>query len=395
MSRMADPEPKTDESVEGFHRAVLDGLPEAVIVASPDGAITFLNAAAETLLGYAGADVVGKPITVLVPRQPERRVDPVKWLARWAAEPTVAQSRFVDLTARRGDGEEMPVEVRVRPGRIGGADRYFITVRDNTQRRREQTALKDSNLRAARILMVAEDAIVSVDAGQKIILFNLAAEKMFGYRAEEVLAQDLAILIPPEARAGHAQNIEGFRLSKQASRMMGDRPEVRGRRRSGETFALEATITKVMAAGALTYTAHLRDVTERNRARRALKESERRVRAVFDHASEAIALLTPGGAIIEINRAGEALTTADRPLMGAALWDAPWLGVDLLAAPEAAEGLKAAIETAASGRPTRMAAELQKDGKPLSVDVRLTPITNADGAVVYILAEGRFDPTGV
>ncbi|MFI4975519.1 MAG: PAS domain S-box protein [Caulobacterales bacterium] len=388
---MSEPVLDADATLPGFHETVLDGLPEAVIVAAPDGVITFVNAAAQTLLGYGAADVVGQPITALVPRQPERRVDPVKWLARWAAEPDVEQSRFLDLTARRRDGREMPVEVRVREGRVGGRQRYFITVRDNTARRHEQIALKDANLRAARILMVAEDAIVSIDADQKLIFFNLAAERMFGYRAEEVLGQPLSILIPWQARAAHEGHVEAFRDSKHASRMMSERSQVKGFRRSGETFPLEATITKVMAAGALTYTAHLRDVTERNRARDALLESERRIRAVFDHAGEAIALLTPAGEVVEINRAGEALTTAERPLIGAPLWEAPWLGFDVASAPAAAERLRAAIQTAAAGEPARMAAELIRDGKPLPIDVRLTPIPDDTGVVAYVLAEGRFE----
>jgi PAS domain S-box-containing protein len=388
---MGEPTHLTDEGLEGFHATVLDGLPEAVIVAAPDGVISFVNAATQTLLGYAAAEVVGQPITVLVPRQPERRADPVKWLARWAAEPDLEQSRFLDLTARRRDGHEMPVEVRVRAGDIAGRQRYFITVRDNTLRRQEQNALKDANLRAARILLVAEDAIVSVDADQNIVFFNLAAETMFGYRAEAVLGQPLAMLIPPQVRAAHPAHVEDFRQDKRASRMMGDRPEVRGLRQSGESFPLEATITKVMIGGALTYTAHLRDVTERNRARERLEESERRIRAVFDHAAEAIALLTPEGRVIEINRAGAALTSADRPLIGAPLWEAPWLGVDLAAAPDAAGPLKAAIQAAAAGQPGRFSAELLRDGRPLPIDVRLTPITGNAGEVAYVLAEGRFE----
>lgn len=380
-----------DETLEAFHKTVLDGLPEAVIVAVPEGRITFVNKAAEALLGYRAAEVVGRPITVLVPREPGRRADPVKWLAKWAAEPDLEQSRFLDLTARRRDGGEMAVEVRVREGLVGGQQRYFITVRDNTARRQEQIALKDANLRAARILMVAEDAIVSIDADQKIIFFNPAAERMFGYRAEEVLGQNLSILIPQQARASHAGYVEGFRESKSASRLMSERAEVMGSRRSGEVFPLEATITKVMAAGSLTYTAHLRDVTERNRARDRLQESERRIRAVFDHAGEAIALLATDGSVLEINRAGTALTAADRPLVGAPLWEAPWLGVNLAVGSGEAEGLKSAIRTAASGQPARLAVELTRDGKPLPIDVRLTPILGADGRVAYVLAEGRFD----
>ena len=388
---MSEPTRQLDETLPAFHETVLDGLPEAVIVVVPDGKITFVNKATETLLGYRADEIVGQPITVLVPREPGRRADPVKWLARWAAEPDVEQSRFLDLTARRQDGGELTVEVRVREGRVGGQQRYFISVRDNTARRQEQIALKDSNLRAARILMVAEDAIVSIDADQKIIFFNPAAERMFGYRAEEVLGQNLSILVPEKARATHPSQIEAFRQSTSASKMMSERTQVFGARRSGEVFPLEATITKVMAAGALTYTAHLRDVTERNRARDQLIESERRIRAVFDHASEAIALLATDGAVLEINRAGTALTSADRPLIGAPLWEAPWLGVNLAVGSGEAEGLKAAIRTAASGQAARLAVELTRDGQPLPIDVRLTPISDADGAVAYVLAEGRFD----
>ena len=387
---MTAPTPTADEAIEGFFETVLDGLPEAVIVASPDGQITFVNAATETLLGFGLSDIVGQSITALVPRQTDRRADPVQWLARWAAEPDVEQSRFVDLTARSRDGREMPVEVRVRQGAVGGRPRYFITVRDNTLRRKEMIALKDANLRAARILMVAEDGIVSVDAGQTIIFFNLAAERMFGYRAEEVLGQPLSMLLPPTSRAGHPAQVDGFREDKRASRMMGDRPEVRGCRRSGETFPLEATITKVMAAGALTFTAHLRDVTERNRAREALEERERRIRAVFDHASEPIALLDPAGAIIEINRAATALATAGRTLTDAPLWEAPWLGVDLPADPGAGERLRAAIASAAAGVAGTLAVELTRAGRPLPIELRLTPISGEDGETLYVLAEGRF-----
>jgi len=388
---MNEPTPQADSALEGFHRAVLDGLPEAVIVAAPDGRITFVNAATERLLGYGQAEIVGEPITRLVPRNPERRADPIKWLARWAAEPDFEQSRFLDLTARRRDGGELTVEVRVREGRIDGRQRYFITVRDNTARRHEQIALKDANLRAARILMVAEDAIVSIDADQNIIFFNLAAELMFGYPAEAVLGLPVSILLPIEARAGHVGHVESFRESKQASRMMSDRPEVLGRRRSGETFSIEATITKVLAGGQLTYTAHLRDMTERNRARDQLNESERRVRAVFDHAAEAIALLTPDGAIVEINRAAASLATEGHPLIGAPLWEAPWLGVDLDVGAVAAEQLRLAVQTAAGGQAARTTAVLARDSKPLPIDIRLTPITGADGRVVNVLAEGRFE----
>ena len=113
---------------------------------------------------------------------------------------------------------------------------------------------------------------------------------------------------------------------------------------------------------------------------------------MFDHAAEAIALLTPEGRVIQINRAGASSTSADRPLIGAPLWGAPWLGVDLAATPAAAEPLKTAIQAAAAGQPGRLSVELVRDGRPLPIDLRLTPIQGAAGQVAYVLAEGRFEP---
>jgi PAS domain S-box-containing protein len=373
-----------------FAAAVLDGLPEAVIVTAPDGQIVFINPAVTSLLGYEAAEVVGQPITVLTPRQSERRVDPVKWLARWAAEPDFEQSRFLDLVARRRDGRELTVEVRVREGRFQQEARYFITVRDNTARRLEQAALKDANLRAARILMVAEDAIVSIDAEERIQDFNLAAEKMFGYRAEEVLGQPLGMLIPPWARSAHERHVAEFAKGRQPSRMMSERRAVMGQRRSGETFALEATITKVAAGGSLTFAAHLRDVTERNRQSERLKESDRRIRAVFDHAHTPIALLSPDGTVLEINRAGAALAAEDGTVKGAALWAAPWLGVPAASAQAQGERLRAAVLEASRGAAQVIAVPLAHDGSPAAIEVRLTPIFD-DAHLAYILAEGRLE----
>ena len=124
-----------DEVSEGLLAAIVESVPEAIIVASPDGQVTFINRATEALLGYAAAEVVGRNITMLVPPQSGRRADPVKWLARWAAEPQPEQARYLDFLARRRDGREMAVDVRVSRGRVGEETRFFITVRDNTARR--------------------------------------------------------------------------------------------------------------------------------------------------------------------------------------------------------------------------------------------------------------------
>ncbi|MFI4935811.1 MAG: PAS domain S-box protein [Caulobacterales bacterium] len=382
--------PPGDGAREDLFAAIVGGVPEAIVVARPDGEITFINGAAEVLFGYPAAEVIGANIAMLTPPQPGRRADPVKWLARWAAEPQPEQSRYLDFQARRRDGREMPVDVRVAEGLVGGERRFFITVRDNTARRQDEAALKAANLKAARILLIAEDAIVSCDAEQKISFFNLSAEAMFGYRAEEVVGQPLTMLLPKDARAPHPAAVAAFGAGAAASRMMSERRAIVGLRRDGGTFPIEAAITHVAVGGAMTYTAHLRDISARQAKEAELKESERRFRAMFDHAFGAIALLDPEGKVLEINRAARALTEGEEPLIGRPIWELPWLGAAGVSPDEAARSrLQDAVAAAASGATVRYSAEL-RDGETIrTIDLSLTPIRDESGAVIYILPEGR------
>ena len=170
--------------------------------------------------------------------------------------------------------------------------------------------------------------------------------------------------------------------------MMSERTPVVGQRRSGEAFTLEATITKVSSGGVISFTAHLRDVSERNHERDRLRESERRIRAVFDHAHTPIALLTPDGKVLEINRAGESLASDEGPLKGAPIWEAAWLGVGGATAEADGERLRAAVKSAAAGVTSHLMVPLSRDDQEATLEVRFTPIFD-DAHVAYVLAEGR------
>ena len=112
---------------------------------------------------------------------------------------------------------------------------WFIR-RDIIVRRRTEEELQASKARFAGILEIAEDAIVSVDVNQKIILFNRGAERAFGYDAEEVLGKSLELLIPTRFVAMHQQHMADFAKSGQQARRMGQRNEVYGLARMGPNF---------------------------------------------------------------------------------------------------------------------------------------------------------------
>jgi PAS domain S-box-containing protein len=127
----------------------------------------------------------------------------------------------------------------------------------------------------ARILEAADDAIISVDPAQRIILFNRGAEKIFGWSAPEVLGQPLDILLPKDTARVHRQHIREFSDSGIEARRMAERGEIAGRRKDGETFPAEASISQIEAGGSKVFTVILRDITKQKAAAEKIRASLR------------------------------------------------------------------------------------------------------------------------
>jgi PAS domain S-box-containing protein len=134
----------------------------------------------------------------------------------------------------------------------------------NAQLYREQKALQESRTRFSGILEIADDAIISIDQTQKITLFNQGAEKIFGYRAEEAIGQSLDLLLPKQ--------VSDFDQVSTPARKMGARREIIGRRKDGQEFPAEASISKLQLNDEQVFTVILRDVTDRHQIERIKDE---------------------------------------------------------------------------------------------------------------------------
>ncbi len=123
------------------------------------------------------------------------------------------------------------------------------------------------------ILDLADDAIISVDEGQRIILFNRGAEKIFGYAREEMYGQTLEALLPKRVAENHHHHVREFQEASVPARRMGDRREIAGCRKDGTEFPAEASISKADVDGQCILTVILRDVSKRHQAEEKVRAS--------------------------------------------------------------------------------------------------------------------------
>lgn len=178
----------------------------------------------------------------------------------------------IDTLERKADGSEMWIEgdyicIYDELGRITG---HFGNQIDVTKRKQTEEALKYSEAKLHGIVNSTMDAVISVNSKQEIILFNPAAEKMFGYSQSEIINSPLEKLLPMPNRANHHKLVEKFGETGISSRSMSGAMDVQGVRANGEVFPIEVSISQVVLNGEKFYTSILRDITERKQAEKEL-----------------------------------------------------------------------------------------------------------------------------
>lgn len=123
------------------------------------------------------------------------------------------------------------------------------------------------------LLAIAADAVIAVDDEQRIIFFNEGAERIFGWAAHEVGGEYLEVLLPARFRVAHRGHVHGFGEAHGRARLMGERQQISGLRKSGEEFAAEAAIERIELGGRSIYAAVLRDISARQRAEDLLHQA--------------------------------------------------------------------------------------------------------------------------
>jgi PAS domain S-box-containing protein len=164
-------------------------------------------------------------------------------------------------------------------------------------------ALKGSEKRFNAVVKVINDALVGINETGLVVIFNPAAQKMFGYSEGEMLNQPLDILIPERFRDRHRQSLAHFFSGQASPELLGQNMEWPALRRNGAEFYVEVSLSLWQSGHASKVIVALRDVTERRRADEALRQSEERYRALVQGQVEAVSRWLPDTTLTYVNKA--------------------------------------------------------------------------------------------
>ncbi|HEX4749745.1 MAG TPA: PAS domain S-box protein [Bryobacteraceae bacterium] len=246
------------------------------------------------------------------------------------------------------------------------------------QRARGEEALRTGESRKAAILESALDCIITIDRNSRVLEFNPAAERTFGYSKAEAIGRLLPeLIIPPDLRAQHYGGMEHY-LRTGEGRVLGKRLELNGMRSDGRIFPVELAVTRLAHEEPPVFTAYIRDLSERRQTQTALKMSEIRYATLFENILEGVYQTDPQGNILTGNPALIRM-----------------LGFETLEELRAAGGVPA-LYANEDDRPARLeelerAGELRnaelllnrRDGSQLVVLENSRVVRNAEGSVLY------------
>ena len=185
----------------------------------------------------------------------------------------VAAALFIVAIAR-ADLQERLIIAGAIAATLAGVVAAFTLYRQIRARQAAQRGLSSVEARALDLAETAMDPIIALDAEQRVVLFNAAAEYAFGHRREAVIGQPISMLIPERYRAVHHGHVDNFARTGTTSRRMGGQAILAGLRANGEEFPIEASISQHFEDGERRLTVILRDVTQRMRAIEALRRSK-------------------------------------------------------------------------------------------------------------------------
>jgi PAS domain S-box-containing protein len=215
--------------------ALLESAPDAMVIVNSEGNICLINSQTEKLFGYARAELLGQAVEILTPERYRGKHPGYRGDFMFNAK-VRTMGVGLELYARRKDGTEFPVEVSISPLHTEDGDLVSSAIRDVTERKQAEAAMRQSEEKFRLLVSGVKDyAILMLDPEGRIQSWSSGAEKIKGYRGEEVIGKHFSLFYPQEdvergkparelicaAEEGRMED-QGWRVRKDGSRFWAD-----------------------------------------------------------------------------------------------------------------------------------------------------------------------------
>jgi PAS domain S-box-containing protein len=278
------------EEANAKFAAIVESSTDAIIGQKLDGTIVTWNKGAEQIFGYTADEACGRPISIIFPTEVEEHSHIVQCIRRGEVVPPFETERT------RKDGTRIHVSLTVSPicdseGRVVGASRI---ARDITERKKMEQALRESEAKARGILDTAVDAIITIDSRGVVESFNKAAERLFGYKPQDVIGRNVSLLMPEPHRSEHDTYVRNY-LETGRAKIIGIGREVIARRSDGSLFPADLAVSEVKLGDRRLFTGIVRDISERKRLEQEILEiSDREKRRIGQDMHDSLGQLLTG-----------------------------------------------------------------------------------------------------
>jgi PAS domain S-box-containing protein len=295
------------------HDAILSALGQPVYVGTSDGVITYANPAAVVVLGFADAfELIGRNGHWLVHyKRRDGSPFPIEECPLTRCRDTGTMVSIEEDWLVRKDGSMIPVAYTAVPFEAPGGYGIAVSFTDLSMRLAAEKATRERAIAQARaadlsagearhraVLAAALDGVIIIDQRGRVTYINAAAERIFGYRIDEMLGRELAeAIVPTSLREAHRRGLARYLATGQAQ-ILDRRIEITAMRADGSEFPVELTVTRADLPGAPAFIGYVRDITEQQRARNDLETARQALKVVADEqaALRRVATLVARGA---------------------------------------------------------------------------------------------------
>jgi two-component system sensor kinase FixL len=307
---------KAAEEANSRLAAIVASSEDAIVAKTLEGIVTDWNGGAEAIFGYSAEEMIGKPVSLLLP--PGQEDEGARILERLKRGERV---EHFETRRRCKNGDIIDVSLTVSPlwdhdGRMIGASKV---ARDITSSKRAQTALAEREAHLQSVLDTVPDAMIIIDPQGIMQSFSVTAEHQFGYRADEAIGRNVSMLMPSPYREQHDGYLRRY-LTTGERRIIGIGRLVVGQRKDGSTFPMELSVGEVRSGQRRAYTGFVRDLSERQASQKRLQELQSelihmsRFTALGEMASTlAHELNQPLSAVANYLKGGRRLLAGDQP----------------------------------------------------------------------------------